>query len=378
MKPLSALNYSKNNKKKLITSTTSIVIAVAFLLVLQNFVKSMYDSAYLLDASPYNTHMELYSDENNKPIPENIAAALKNNPNVEKTIPSDLYTTRFILPGTITSVPILSIKSEDMEYVMSKHKVTLKEGHLPSDNSSEVALDSRAAKNKKVKIGDKIGNSINKNDTLVGEYVIVGILESPDYTSLMSYNITSPLSNTSQAKKALLVFPKENKLKDVDNLLLYIQKNEIKVRATTLNSVLKEFNEHSTIPHTLDMICILAILVMVISVGSSKYVQFFNRKQELGVLNAMGYTKIQIMKRAFIEVAIVNLFGFIIGLCLGTLCSALINNGAFKSAGAVAVYYCSKAFIISLYVPIFTTLFTLIPVNRLISKLDPITMIEQI
>jgi len=113
-------------------------------------------------------------------------------------------------------------------------------------------------------------------------------------------------------------------------------------------------------------------------VGSSKYVQFFNRKQELGVLNAMGYTKNQIMKRAFIEVAMINLFGFIIGMCLGTLCSVLINNGAFKAAGAIARYYCTKAFIVSLYIPIFTTLFTLIPVNRMISKLDPITMIEQV
>ena len=378
MKPLSALNYCKYNKKKLFTSIISIVVAVAFLFVLQNFVKSMSDSMFQIFTNPYNTHMELYSNEENKPISEAVVTMLENNINVEKVIPYTSFNTKFILPGTISAVPIYSIKSEDMKYVMSKHKAVLKEGHLPSDGSNEIALDSKIVKNKKIKLGDKIGNSIDKNDSLVGEYVIVGILEGSDYISLMSSNTSSPKASTFHMEKALLVFPKENKNKEVDKLLASLPKDEVKARAVTLSFVQKKFNESTSILHTLDMICVLAILVMVISVGSSKYVQFFNRKQELGVLNAMGYTKTQIMKRAFIEVAMINLSGFIIGMCLGTLCSVLINNGAFKAAGALARYSSSKAFIVSLYIPIFTTLFTLVPVNRMISKLDPITMIEQI
>jgi ABC-type lipoprotein release transport system permease subunit len=377
MKPLSALTYSKNNKKKLITSSISIVIAVSFLFILQTFAKSLGDSMYQLNVKPYETHMMLYNNENNKPISEKILNTLDNNPNVEKTLPFIHYKTSYIIPGSITNVTILGIRPEDTEYVMKKHKITLKEGRLPLENFREVALDSRILKNKKIKLGDKIGNSIDKNDPLDGEYTVVGILDGPNYISFIPYKTAPILANikeTTLIQKSLLIFPKEGKINQVDDLLLSLPKNE--VSAMTLSEVTKEFNKISSTMRTLDMVCILAIIVMVISVGSSKYVQFFSRKQEFGVLNALGYTKAKIMKKAFIEVILVNLLGFTLGICFGILNSALLNNGAFKSVGAISIYFSSKAFLIALYIPLFTTLFTLIPVNRMINKLDPIVMIE--
>lgn len=377
MKPLSALTYSKNNKKKFITSIIPIVIAVSFLFVLQTFVKSLGDTMYQVNVGSYKTHMLLYSSEDNKSIPENIINTLSNSCNVEKAIPFRPYETRYIIPGSITSAAILGIRPEDTNYVMKKHKATLKEGRLPLENSREVALDYRIAKNKKIKLGDKIGNSIDKKDTLDGEYTVVGILNGPDYLSLASYNttpITPSIKETSLMQKSILIFPKEGRTKQVDDLLLSLPKNE--VRAMTLSVITKGFNKSMSTMQTLDMICILAIIVMVISVGSSKYVQFFSRKQEFGVLNAMGYTKAKIMKKAFIEVLIVNILGFALGLGFGVLNSALINNAAFKSVGAVSIYFSSKAFLMALYIPLFTTLFTLIPVNRMINKLDPIVMVE--
>lgn len=377
MKPLSALTYSKNNKKKFITSIIPIVVAVSFLFVIQTFVKSLGDTMYQLNIGPYKTNMSLYSSEDNKSIPENIINTLSNNSNVEKVIPFLPYETRYTIPGSMTSASISGIRPEDINYVMKKHKITLKEGRLPLENYREVALDYNVAKNKKIKLGDKIGNSIDKEDSLDGEYTVVGILNGPDYLSLAPYN-TTPLipsiKETTLMQKSILIFPKEGRTKQVDDLLLSLPKNE--VRAMTLSVITKVFNKSMSTMQTLDMICILAIIVMVISVGSSKYVQFFSRKQEFGVLNAMGYTKAKIMKKAFIEVLIVNILGFALGLGFGVLNSALINNAAFKSVGAVSIYFSSKAFLMALYIPLFTTLFTLIPVNRMINKLDPIVMVE--
>jgi ABC-type lipoprotein release transport system permease subunit len=379
MKPLSALSYSKNNKKKLITSTISILVAVSFLYVLQTFVKSIGDSMYELNVNPYKNHMTIESIEKDKPIPDNIVSSLKDNPNVEKIIPFVLYKTRYVIPGAGTNASILGIRAEDIDYVMKKHNITLEEGRLPLENRKEVALDYRMSKNKKVKIGDKIGNSINKSDSLNGEYTVVGIVEGNGYLSFMPYNTTTTSINASDTivvKKNLLVFPKDNKIKEADGLLLSLSKKEVSVM--TLSEMIKLYNKGASTMRTLDMICILAIIVMVISVGSSKYVQFFSRKQELGILNAMGYTKGELMKKAFWEVLIVNMLGFTLGVIWGWLSSILINDGAFGVVGGVTVYFSIKAFLMALYVPLFTTLFTLIPVNRMISKLDPIVMIEGI
>ena len=377
MKPLSALTYSKNNKKKFITSIIPIIVAVSFLFVLQTFVQSMGDTMYQLEVNPYKTHMELYSNVDNNPISENTLNTLSDDYNVEKIIPFLPYKTRYTIPGSITDADILGIRSEDTEYVMKKHKITLKEGRLPLEDSREIALDYNIAKNKSVKLGDKIGNSIDKNDTLDGEYTVVGILNGSDYISFIPYKtspITASIKDTTLMQKSFLIFPKESKFNQIQDLLLSLPKNE--VRVITLSEVTKKMNENLSVLKTLDMICILAIIVMVISVGSSKYVQFFSRKQELGVLNALGYTKSEIMKKAFIEVTIVNLLGFALGLGLGVLNSVLLNDAAFKSVGAVSIYFSSKALLMALYIPLFTTLFTLIPVNRMINMLDPIVMIE--
>lgn len=381
MKPLSALSYSKNNKKKLIMSTMSIIVAVSFLYVLQTFVKSLGDSMYELNVNPYKNHMIIYAQsiEKDKPIPDNVISRIKENPNVESVIPFVQYKTRYIIPGSISNASILGIGSKDIEYVMTKHNITLKEGRLPLENHKEVVLDYRMSKNKKVKIGDKIGNSIDKNDVLNGEYTVVGIVQGDGYLSFMPYNVEAISINTKEepvVETSMLVFSKENKVKEVDDLLTSFPKEEVAVM--TLSGIIKIYNEGAAMMKTLDMICLLAIIVMVISVGSSKYVQFFSRKQELGILNAMGYTKKEIMKKSFWEVFIINILGFILGIIVGWLCSILLNDGAFGAVGAVSIYFSSKAFLMALYVPLFTTLFTLIPVNRMINKLDPIVMIEGI
>ncbi len=378
MKPLSALSYSKNNKKKLISSTISILVAVSFLYVLQTFVKSLGDSLYELNVNPYENHMTVQSVDKNKPIPNHILSHIKGNPNVESTIPFVEYNTRFTIPGSMNNASILGIRSVDMDYVMKEHDIILKEGRLPLENNKEVALDYRMSKNKNVRLGDKIGNSVNKNDTLNGEYTVVGIVEGDGYLSFMPYN-TSVASNTNDeiiVKSSMLVFSKENKVQEVDDLLLSFPREEVLVM--TLSGIIKSYYEGAKVMNTLDMICMLAILVMVISVGSSKYVQFFSRKQEIGILNAMGYTKLELMKKAFGEVFIVNLLGFTLGIIIGWLSSVLINDGAFGAVGAVSIHFSLKAFLMALYIPLFTTLFTLIPVNRLINKLDPIVMIEGI
>ena len=262
---------------------------------------------------------------------------------------------------------------------MQKHKITIKEGRLPSEGNKEVALDLKVAKNKKVKLGDKIGNSVTIDDFLNGEYTVVGLLEEKDFISLIPYNTSSvplKLNEISMLERAALIFPKESKLSQLDDLVSSYPKN--KVSAFTFSEVIKLFNNYLSIFRTLDMICIIAIIVMVISVGSSKYAQFYSRKQEFGVLNALGYTKTLIMKKAFMEILLVNTLGFAFGLGFGVLFSFLITNAAFTAVGAIAVIFCAKAFIIAAFIPLFTTLFTLIPVNRMINKLDPIVMIEAI
>lgn len=56
----------------------------------------------------------------------------------------------------------------------------------------------------------------------------------------------------------------------------------------------------------------------------------------------------------------------------------ILNTLVFVNIGAVGVFFSLKALIITLYIPLFTSLFSFIPVNNMINKIDPISMIEKV
>lgn len=367
MKPLSALNFSRNNKKRLITSIITVLAAVAFIYLLQTFVRSIYASVYQISVVPYKTHMSLYNLHSNTPIPDHIITEVKENENIERIIPFRRFGTKFVMPGSMSDTDVFLLRTEDMEYVMNKHNMKLLEGRLPKEDTSEIALNIKVARNKKVKLGDKVGSEVDKTDYLPGQYTVVGILDSESFFSILPYHSKGGL-------KSVLIFPKENRYNEVQKLLSSFPKHE--VRAAYLSDVEKIFEDNTEVMKILDLICILAIVVMVIATGSSKYVQFFNRRQELGILNAIGYTKLKIMKKTLLEVSLINLTGFLLGIIFGVLGSFFLTESVFVSSGGIGVFLYYKAFLMSLFIPLFTTIFTLIPVNRMITRLDPINMIE--
>jgi putative ABC transport system permease protein len=81
--------------------------------------------------------------------------------------------------------------------------------------------------------------------------------------------------------------------------------------------------------------------------------------------------------RTFWEVILTNLAGFIAGLILAILVSRILVNAAFDAVGGVGVYLYGKAVVMSLLAPLFTTLFTLIPVYRMFGRIDAISIIEK-
>lgn len=377
MKPLSICNYYRNNKKKFISSILSVFIAVSFLYVLNTFVESMYDSSYKLGVTQYKYYSTVNAYNKESTISEDIINKLNNNINVDKLIPFMKYGLRYSTPGNLTQADVFALKNKDINYFLSKQHITITSGRLPSENQHEIAVNYLVAQNKKIKIGDSVGNEINKFEELNGKYKVVGILKGETMVSIVSANNeTFPTNDNGEdiMKNGIMIFPKIDKASEINKIIEDFPRDE--VQSDTINSVSKQFKDEMGSLRILDIVSMLAIILMVITVGSSKYVQFFNRKEELGILNAIGYNKGYILKRSIFEVVIVNSISYIIGILLGIILSYINKINIFEAAGAVGISLCSKAFIVSLYVPLFTILFTVIPINIIINKLDPIKMIE--
>ena len=172
-----------------------------------------------------------------------------------------------------------------------------------------------------------------------------------------------------------MVFPKEGRFTQAEKASASLMSQGLDIYTLTrYNNLIKA---NSATSKTLDMMVVLLILVMLVCLVCSKYAQYFARKSELGILGALGYTRHEIMMRTFWEVVITNLAGFIVGLVLAILLCRIIIGAAFEDIGAVGVYFYAKATVMSLLAPLLTSLFTLIPVYRMIGRIDPISIIEK-
>jgi putative ABC transport system permease protein len=378
MKPLSPLLYSMRNRKKVFVSIKAVMLAVSFLYILYSFTNSIMDME-MRNGVPIYEKAAVVMNSQGKPIDSSLIKEIKNNENVERVVPTIFnYNIRYKIPGVSDRASAVPIRNSDINYFMEKLGIKLIAGDLPKEGLKEIAINKDIAKNRGVKIGDKVGNNVNQFDTLPGEYEVVGVIDSESLISILSVNNSIyPNYNNEEAAfgTSFYVFSKEGKKAAMDKYISSLPND--KARYEIEKTVKEHAEKASSSLKVMDIIAILSIIVMVINVGSAKYAQYLNRKEELGLLNAIGYNKDQILYKTFKEVVIVNLIGFALGIIGGFIVSYLINKGLWEPSGARGFLYTTKGFVVSVFVPLFTILFSIIPINNLVNKLDPIKMIEK-
>lgn len=368
MKPLSSIIYAKNNKGKTFSSMQAIVIAVFFIMILYTFFETIEVLQINKTIKPMeysNTISSLDKKDMNKETLEEI----KKKDIVDCLIPiSNMYTLRYTMPGISDRTMTLGLKEKDMNTFLDKQRMELISGRLPKEGEKEIAISEFISKNRNYNIGDMVGTDINEFDTLPGSFKVVGILKGDGFYSICPWKEDEFLGE-------YFIFPKEGQIDKLGNYLESFDKNKFDV--ATLEKTKVDFNNSMGATKTLDLISIISLVVIVIIVGISKYAEFLNRKEEIGLLNAVGYSKVYLLKRAFLEVLVINVLGLVIGIIISVGVNALIKQGLWRKIGVdLALLFTWKSVFMSLLLALFTTLFTLIPINNLINKIDPIKTVE--
>lgn len=377
MKPLSVFNYNKNNKMKFFTSIVPVAVAVSFLYILITFAEGAQLSIYrtILNFRNYSLCLPYLKERG---ISQDLVYKIENNKSVGKIIPIRKYGIQYDIPYEDAATKLLAVKNEDMNYFLGRSHDKIIQGRLPENGKNEIAVHYYEAKNQHIKLNDIVGGKRCKLIDISGEYKVVGIIGGENLVSILSANDES-MSNYKNTSKSYLngfiAFPKNGRISEMNKFLEKLSKRQIIVE--TLNSLNNEFNKFKEGSGIINVLIIGSIFLMVVTVGSSRYVQFFNRKEELGILNAIGYSKKKILKRALIEIFEINALSYILGIIIGIGTSFFIKKYVLEVSGSVGIVFNLAAFIISLYIPLFTALFTVVPINIMISKLDPIGMIEE-
>lgn len=375
MNPLSITKYYTNSKKKFLSVVVSIALSTLLLYTVQMLLDSMFITIYDAFVEPQKYFASITTK--GRLLDEELVKEVKNNASVESVIPWVFRFTNFYCNiGGNTGTKVFTVKHEDMLMLMYRLNLILKEGRLPEVGSKEIAIHYLLAKNKGLKVGDKIGSNMDKEESILGERSIVGLIDGKSivsFDSLETWLRDNGVKN--EYTRGIIIIPKDKAEQQLDRYLNSLYLTGLDVR--TFSSVsIQNMRDTKNIKIIFTFISILVLVIISFCTGFLCYVYFQQRLSEFALLNAIGYSKQQVINRAFGEINGTSVIGFSTGLILSIIIGVSINLLSYAPSGQILQIWSWDYFVKVACIPIFATIFSIVPVWRMLNNLDPISVIE--
>lgn len=368
MHPSSVLKYFINNKKRFVIVTLAIMLGVFLLYSLSTVIKSMetaYDRATL---EPMKSFSILSA--RGPFLSDSTIDNIKKIDSVEKVIPLvEYYISVKMNIGGYNGTSMYIVKPDDIDYLMDLMGLRHTEGRTPVMGSLETILNKDVAQNLGVKIGDKIGSGLDNNVRFPEQYTVVGLMEG---NSLVSF---AGLLIDDAQKYSVLIVPKEGRHDEMDRILQTYQSSQMDVKTYNIALDLVSTTMNS-INLLITAIGITVVVIISACIGFLCYIYYIQRQNEYGLLWAIGYTRQQVINRAFMEIGIMNLAGFLAGISLSIIAGLIMKIAFYQSLGQIMSVFNLDALAKAACVPIFSTFFSLVPIWRLMKKSDPIHVMD--
>jgi putative ABC transport system permease protein len=268
---------------------------------------------------------------------------------------------------------------EDMPYVLERCGASLKEGQLPGPRTNGLLLSEEVAASLDLQVGDTIQDSINPElyGSVAAPLQVVGILESDVRLGIVSLEFLNSHESYPEFPTQFLVVAREDRQAAVDDFL----RSEIQTARTDVQTFQK-LNEHMADEY-LDSLVLLAPIVTIVTAAFAlvivavNKIAFSRRLPEFGVLHAIGLSKRWLIRRLTIETATLASAGWMLGIGLSWSVLYTLKITLFAPHGHDLNVIAWTP--IALAIPIPTTVvgFTRISVRRILSRLDPVAVVEQ-
>lgn len=271
---------------------------------------------------------------------------------------------------------VLGMERDDMEYFLQRLGSKGIDGRLPQKHKPEVIVSRPVAQNLHLKLGSVLLSPDTQEAYSPQKVKIVGIADTDEW--LMFNDID---------------YQKENHFPPLDNVLVFA--SDLQTQGKIDRWAMKEFKGeraqvfayHILDRQTEDMFNILyrildvvigtLVLVITFMMGMLMNIYQSQRLVEFGLLQALGYTKKQILRRVFTETGWVLAVGWALGVCgaialLNAVKVTLMDPNAFALAtfDPIAIRY-------TVPVPIAIALIGAVTVWARFRRFDPVGVVER-
>ena len=370
LKPLSALRYIVNNKKRSISMILAIAVSVLLILIFQIVFYGVTESAKMATIGRFE-RLSILGPGDKGVISDKVITQFYDSPLIEKIISTESATTDYYHFFGNLNIPVYSLNKDDLQYVMKALDLKLKEGRLPDTDKQEIIVDEMLLNNKGKKLGDYIGKEVDKGERLDGKYKIVGVVEGNCIIGFSAIGNKQEIQNS-----IILLYPKEGRLNELNKQLEKIapsdaQYNSLDKASELLNKDTELTEDASTV------IVIVIMVIMSFAAGNSSYAQYFSRRYEFSTLQSLGYTRLKILLRAACEILFTNMLGFVLGLMLAVLSALCLKMLIYDPNGYPFILANWVGVLKAAIIPLCTIVFSLIPAWWTLSKTDQIEAMEK-
>jgi hypothetical protein len=313
-----------------------------------------------------------------------VVGQIRSHPAVARTIPAIPLGIRMILPpGGGTDVNIYGVSEADLAVLLELFGMRVQEGRLPRPRSNEIVLSAAVAANRDLHVGDVIGGETDNDnafiaDNLPTEMIVVGIL-SPDnpWIGFASYEYLRSHELASSRSPRLLIIPHEGQKQTLDS---WMEKSvdSTQTRIIIYDAEEREYREMttSTVLTFAALECMIAA-VAAVALATLNHIFFTQRREEFGILNAVGRSRLWLVWRTMKETGSVVGVAWVVGAVLCGIGLLGMQGLVYGPRGLTLDLFSLAPWLLTTPLPITVFLVSAGTIAQMLRKLDPVTVIER-
>lgn len=308
-----------------------------------------------------------------------VIAQIRANLDVERVIPASTFYVRLPAITGTNGFDFLGLMADDLPYILEKCGATLIAGRMLEPGTNGLLLSEKVATSLGLQVGDIVESAVDPElyNNVIVPLEVVGILESDVRLGIVSLEFYNHHESFRGFAELFLVVARDGRETAVDDYLW----KEIQTPYTTVQtyqSVNQEVNqEYLKSFGVLAPSVIIVAIAFALVVVAANWVAFSKRLPELGILHAMGYSRKSLTRHLMLETATLSILSWTVGLSLSWLALLALDLFFFAPHGQDISIIMVGALGLTLPLPIAVIGFTFFGIRGIISRLDPIAIIEQ-
>jgi ABC-type lipoprotein release transport system permease subunit len=284
-------------------------------------------------------------------------------------------------PGAQIAAFIYGVSEEGMPYIVDLLGMQLQEGRLPRTRSNEIVISESLAANRGLGVGDLVGRAVNELDrTILTELVVVGILSTDKDNMLLgfaSYEYLESHELYSSQTVSLFVIPHEGHKAELDT---WLEEN-----AEAMGTTVWTYARASRLLERASQGLFLMIAVVesivaavaAIALAALNTIFFGQRKDEFGVLHALGKGRPWLILRTVKETTTVVGLAWLIGAAVCVAGLLLAQANIYAPRGLAMDFFNPTPWLFTLPIPLAVVAASAGTIAWTLSRLDPVSIIER-